>query len=39
MSKYIDVALAKAQFTGNFRDDYPTALIKALLDDVPAADV
>ena len=36
---YIDVNLAKAQFTGNFNDAYPTSLIKAMIDDVPIADV
>lgn len=36
---YIRRILAKAQFTGNFQDEYPTALIHALIDDVPAEDV
>ena len=37
--EYIKRILAKAEFTGNFRDEYPTALIHALLDNVPSADV
>ena len=37
--EYIKRILAKAEFTGNFRDEYPTALIHALIDSVPAADV
>ena len=37
--EYIKRTLAKAEFTGNFRDEYPTALIHALIDSVPAADV
>ena len=36
---YIRRILAKAQFTGNFQDSYPTAQIHALLDTVPAEDV
>lgn len=36
---YIRRILAKAQFTGNFQSEYPTALIHALLDDVPSEDV
>ena len=28
--EYIKRTLAKAEFTGNFRDEYPTALIHAL---------
>ena len=39
MSRYIDAELAKAEFTGNFREEYPTSLIKAIIDDVPTADV
>lgn len=39
MAEYIKRILAKAEFTGNFRDEYPTALIHALIDSVPAADV
>lgn len=39
MIKYINVALAKAEFTGNFQDSYPPGQIKAMLDEVPAADV
>ena len=37
--EYIKRILAKAEFTGNFRDEYPTALIHALIDSVPTADV
>lgn len=37
--EYIKRTLAKAEFTGNFRDEYPTALIHALIDNVPTADV
>ena len=37
--KYINVNMAKAQFTGNFVDAYTPSLIKALLNTVPAADV
>ena len=37
--EYIKRTLAKAEFTGNFRDEYPTALIHALIDSVPAAAV
>ena len=37
--EYIKRTLAKAEFTGNFRDEYPTALIHALIDSVPTADV
>jgi hypothetical protein len=36
---YIRRILAKAQFTGNFQDTYPTAQIHALIDTVPAEDV
>lgn len=39
MGEYIKRNLAKAEFTGDFRDEYPTALIHALIDSVPAADV
>jgi hypothetical protein len=39
MARYIDAELAKAEFTGNFRDEYSTPLIKAMIDDVPTADV
>jgi len=39
MADYIRRILAKAQFTGNFQSEYPTALIHALLDDVPSEDV
>lgn len=37
MSKYIDADLLKAEFTGNFRDAYETALVKAIIDDQPTA--
>lgn len=37
--EYIKRTLAKAEFTGNFRDEYPTVLIHALIDSVPAAEV
>ena len=36
---YISLELAKAQFTGNFQNYYAPGEIKALLDEVPAADV
>lgn len=39
MADYIKRVLAKAEFTGNFQDAYPTAQIHALLDTIPAADV
>lgn len=39
MSDYIKRSLAKAQFTGNFREDYPVSLCQALIDTVPSADV
>lgn len=39
MAEYIARSLAKAEFTGNFQDAYPTAQIHALLDTIPAADV
>lgn len=39
MSRYIDATLAKAQFTGNFQEQYPVSLIKALIDEVPTANV
>ena len=39
MAEYIKRILAKAEFTGNSRDEYPTALIHALIDSIPAADV
>ncbi len=37
--EYIERKLAKAEFTGNFQDAYPTAQIHALLDAIPTADV
>ena len=37
--EYIKRILAKAEFTGNFRDEYPTALVHALIDSIPSADV
>ena len=39
MKKYIDVTLAKAEFTGNFQNFYAPGEIKAILDEVPTADV
>ena len=39
MPRYIDAELAKAEFTGNFQDNYATAHIKALIDSTPTADV
>lgn len=37
--RYIDATLAKAQFTGNFQEQYTVPLIKTLIDEVPTADV
>lgn len=37
--KYIDADLLKAEFTGNFVCEYPAPLVKALIDNQPAADV
>lgn len=39
MKKYIDADSLKAEFTGNFACEYPAPLIKALIDNQPAADV
>lgn len=39
MKKYIDADLLKAEFTGNFACEYPAPLVKALIDNQPAADV
>jgi len=39
MARYIDADLAKAEFTGNFQDEYSPAHIKALIDNMPTADV
>lgn len=39
MSRYIDVVFAKAEFTGNFQNFYTPGEIKAILDEVPIADV
>ena len=39
MSRYIDADLLKAEFTGNFTKAYATPLIKAIIDQQPAADV
>ena len=39
MPRYIDAELAKAEFTGNFQDNYATAHIKDLIDSTPTADV
>lgn len=33
--RLISAKLLKAEFTGNFRDEYPTALIHALIDTAP----
>lgn len=37
--RYIDSNLAKAQFTGNFQDSYSPSEAKAMIDEVPTADV
>lgn len=39
MARYIDATLLKAEFTGNFIDTYSPALIKAIIDGQPTADV
>ncbi len=39
MKKYIDAELLKSKFTGNFNRKYPAPLIKAAINDIPAADV
>lgn len=39
MKKYIDADLLKAEFTGNLACEYPAPLVKALIDNQPAADV
>lgn len=39
MAEYIKRNLAKAEFTGNFQNEYPVCQIHALIDCVPAADV
>ena len=39
MARYIDAELVKAEFTGNFIEEYPTGLIKAIIGGVPTADV
>lgn len=39
MKKYIDADSLKAEFTGNFACEYPAPLVKALIDNHPAADV
>ena len=39
MKKYINADLLKAEFTGNFACEYPAPLVKALIDNQPAADV
>lgn len=33
--RLIDATTLKAEFTGNFRDEYPTAMIKAIIDTAP----
>lgn len=37
--KYIDADSLKTEFTGNFVCEYPAPLVKALIDNQPAADV
>lgn len=37
--KYIDADSLKAEFTDNFACEYPAPLVKALIDNQPAADV
>lgn len=37
--KYINADSLKAEFTGNFACEYPAPLVKALIDNQPAADV
>ena len=37
--RYIDANLAKAQFTGNFQGVYSPGEAKAMIDEVPTADV
>ncbi len=39
MPRYVNANLAKAQFTGNFQEEYSVPHIHALIDDVPTADV
>ena len=39
MRRYIDAELAKAEFTGNFQSQYATGTVKAMIDNVPTADV
>ena len=39
MPRYIDAILAKAQFTGNFQDSYSPEEAKAMIDEVPTAEV
>ena len=39
MKRYVDADLAKAQFTGNFQDSYSPSEAKAMIDEVPTADV
>lgn len=38
MKRYIDADSLKAEFTGNFACEYPAPLVKALIDNQPAAD-
>ena len=37
--RYINADLAKAQFTGNFQTSYSSSEAKAMIDEVPKADV
>lgn len=39
MKKYIDVELLKSKFTGIIPCEYPAPLVKAIIDNQPAADV
>lgn len=39
MPRYINANLLKGDFTGNFQESYTVSQIKAMIDDVPTADV
>lgn len=39
MPRYINANLLKAEFTGNFTEDYGVPLIKCIIDNAPTADV
>lgn len=39
MPRYINANLLKAEFTGNFTEDYAVPLIKCIIDNAPTADV